>query len=228
MTASEKNALRTEKSLFSSLTPKEVIASKDAQQKVKKAKTSPSSLLKVDTTPIDLLVDNEAWVHGKDPFRAYSQNPAEACALESSLLELASLTNHYCPDVSRLAKLFFAENAPKHGHELAEFTDVAYSTLFSAAAEFRKNRMTAMEFEKPKSLFGKSEDSRKILDQAAAAEKAMILDDSDFEGDDDDDEDVKEMRAMMKASGQGIADASVSSLGEDTSAETVFEVLFSL
>ncbi len=105
---------------------------------------------------VQVAVDAEAWLEGKDPFVEYTTDPAQACALQSSLLEIQALCEHYCPDVARLATLFFAETAPKVGHNIDHFTTHTYGNIFEYEAEHRKNRIASRAFEKPQTLLGRS------------------------------------------------------------------------
>jgi hypothetical protein len=103
-----------------------------------------------------LASDAEAWLEGRDPFVESTDDPSQACALQSSLLELSALCEHYCPDVARLAKLFFAETASKVGHNIDHFTAHTYANIFEYEAENKKNRMVARAYEKPHALLGRS------------------------------------------------------------------------
>ena len=106
--------------------------------------------------PVALLEDKDAWVDGKDPFLQAANDPSQACALETSLLEISALCEHYCPDVSRVAKLFFADNAPKLGHNIDHFVALTHEALINTALDYKKNRIVATNYERPQTLLGKS------------------------------------------------------------------------
>jgi DNA mismatch repair ATPase MutL len=73
--------------------------------------------------------DAGAAALGVDPFDESCDHPEKCSALDSSLWEIKSLCNHYIWQVSQQAKIFEAENAPKHDYELSEFADHSYHSV---------------------------------------------------------------------------------------------------
>lgn len=123
---------------------------------VKSAATATEDGMFENHDGVQVTLDAEAWLEGKDPFVEFTNDPAAACALQSSLLEIQALCEHYCPDVARLAKMFFAETAPKVGHDIALFTSHSYANIFEYEIMHKKNRIVPKAFEKPITLLGRS------------------------------------------------------------------------
>jgi CBF/Mak21 family len=91
-----------------------------------------------------------------DTFDALTDDPEKANALGSSLWELESLERHYYPAVVTLAKSVGRDlNAPKH--DLEEFLNVTYNTLFEEERGKRKRQETALAFKKPTKLFSRDD-----------------------------------------------------------------------
>lgn len=90
----------------------------------------------------------------KDPFLADEDDPALSQATLSSLWEMQTLTNHYCPQVSRIAKELFAENSLKTKDlDIAATTEHTYLSLIETEFEWRKNQPTPLTFENTLTLF---------------------------------------------------------------------------
>jgi hypothetical protein len=147
-------------------------------------KPNPAAPLLIADRSISLAEDAEAWVEGKDPFVASAEDPTQACALETSLLEINALCEHYCPDVARIAKLFFADNAPKLGHDIDHFVNLNYQELVEFAMDYRKHRAVPTNYERPQTLLGHSAkivSSDELYGEAAQQSEKRCIIESCFE-----------------------------------------------
>lgn len=75
-----------------------------------------------------LIHSNKDVTEPTDPFSMDVLNPYECNALESSLWEVQSLTEHYYANVSTLAKIF-SEQFLKPKYNLEDFLDHTYATV---------------------------------------------------------------------------------------------------
>lgn len=101
---------------------------------------------------------------GSDPYDHSSEDPAQCRALQSSLWEIKTLCNHYCPSVVQYAKIFFAFNAPKEDYDIDKFVASSYDKLFRKEMDWRKNQRMPLQYEKPDRLFeGDHEEMSKIF-----------------------------------------------------------------
>lgn len=92
-----------------------------------------------------------------DPFDAKEVNPESTHALDSSLWELATLMDHYHPNVATLAKIF-AQPFRKLNYNMEDFLDWSYDSLLAAETSRRLKVLPTLEFEKFDELFaGQSE-----------------------------------------------------------------------
>lgn len=82
----------------------------------------------------------------KDPFDMNEQNPENTQAFDSSLWELASLMDHYHPNVATLAKIF---NQPfrKMSYNMEDFLDWSYDSLLKAESERKLKVLPTLEFQ---------------------------------------------------------------------------------
>ncbi|CAI4054084.1 ribosome biosynthesis protein NOC4 SKDI_16G3990 [Saccharomyces kudriavzevii IFO 1802] len=81
-----------------------------------------------------------------DPFNVNESDPELTHALESSLWELASLMEHYHPNVATLAKVF-AQPFKKLSYNMEDFLDWNYDSLLSAESSRKLKTLPTLEFE---------------------------------------------------------------------------------
>ncbi|XP_071110974.1 nucleolar complex protein 4 homolog A-like isoform X1 [Haliotis cracherodii] len=98
-----------------------------------------------------------------DPFLYDEPDPAKCEALKSSLWEIKSLQNHYCPEVVKLATRI---NLPLHHTEdmLSDFLEVTEDELIQREIKRCRKTMktTPVTFAPPKGLFGNKSDRLKM------------------------------------------------------------------
>lgn len=87
-----------------------------------------------------------------DPFDAKEVNPESTHALDSSLWELATLMDHYHPNVATLAKIF-AQPFRKLNYNMEDFLDWSYDSLLAAETSRKLKVLPTLEFEKFDELF---------------------------------------------------------------------------
>lgn len=75
-----------------------------------------------------LIHSNKEVTEPTDPFSMEVLDPYECNALESSLWEVQTLTQHYYANVSTLAKIF-SEQFLKPKYNLEDFLDHTYATV---------------------------------------------------------------------------------------------------
>ncbi|CAI4055178.1 hypothetical protein SUVZ_16G4110 [Saccharomyces uvarum] len=93
-----------------------------------------------------------------DPFNVNESDPELTHALDSSLWELASLMEHYHPNVATLAKVF-AQPFKKLSYNMEDFLDWSYDSLLSAESSRRLKTLPTLEFEVFGSVFENEEES---------------------------------------------------------------------
>ncbi|KAI9498253.1 CBF/Mak21 family-domain-containing protein [Zychaea mexicana] len=108
------------------------------------------NLLRRHPICMKLIHKNDAGGEAEDPYDFNQKNPYETKALESSLWEIQTLSEHYYANVSTLAKIF-SEKFLKPKYNLEDFMDHTYSTFFKTEIERKRKREPAMAFEKPES-----------------------------------------------------------------------------
>ncbi|OAC98536.1 hypothetical protein MUCCIDRAFT_149945, partial [Mucor lusitanicus CBS 277.49] len=86
------------------------------------------NLLKRHPTCMTLIHSNKAVEEATDPFSMDNLNPYECRAIESSLWEVQTLSQHYYANVSTLAKIF-GEQFLKPKYNLEDFLDHTYATV---------------------------------------------------------------------------------------------------
>ena len=86
------------------------------------------NLLKRHPTCMALIHSNKAVEESDDPFDMNEMNPYECRAIDSSLWEVQTLTQHYYANVSTLAKIF-GEQFLKPKYNLEDFLDHTYATV---------------------------------------------------------------------------------------------------
>lgn len=88
-----------------------------------------------------------------DPFFSFESDPMLTHAIDSSLWELHTLTDHYHPNVATLAKIL-SEQFTKKEYALEDFTDHGYGTLLDAELEreMKKGGTVEVEWEIPKRI----------------------------------------------------------------------------
>lgn len=94
-----------------------------------------------------------------DPFDANEVNPETTNALNSSLWELATLMDHYHPNVATLAKIF-AQPFRKMNYNMEDFLDWSYDSLLAAETSRRLKVLPTLEFEKFDELFAGEDDEQ--------------------------------------------------------------------
>ncbi|EJS41284.1 noc4p [Saccharomyces arboricola H-6] len=87
-----------------------------------------------------------------DPFDVNESDPELTHALDSSLWELASLMEHYHPNVATLAKVF-AQPFKKLSYNMEDFLDWTYDSLLGAESSRRLKTLPTLEFESFGSIF---------------------------------------------------------------------------
>jgi U3 small nucleolar RNA-associated protein 19 len=93
---------------------------------------------------------------GVDPFDVEQDDPSLTHADKSSLWEMKTLTNHYCPQVSRMAKELFALNAQKTKDlDVGEAAVHGYESLFTDNLNWRKKQPMPLTYEQPTSFFAR-------------------------------------------------------------------------
>lgn len=90
-----------------------------------------------------------------DPFDDQEPNPENTRAMESSLWELASLTEHYHPNVATLAKIF-GQPFRKVNYNMEDFLDWSYDTLLAAETSRRFKVLPTLEYENFDELLGEN------------------------------------------------------------------------
>lgn len=95
-----------------------------------------------------------------DPFDADEENPELTHALDSSLWELATLMDHYHPNVATLAKIF-AQPFRKLNYNMEDFLDWSYDSLLAAETSRRLKVLPTLEFEKFDGLFANEENGER-------------------------------------------------------------------
>ncbi|KAI9271603.1 CBF/Mak21 family-domain-containing protein [Phascolomyces articulosus] len=108
------------------------------------------NLLRRHPICMKLIHKNDAVGEAEDPYDFNEQNPYETKALDSSLWELQTLSQHFYANVSTLAKIF-SEKFLKPKYNLEDFMDHTYSTFFKTEIERKRKKEPAMAFEKPES-----------------------------------------------------------------------------
>lgn len=86
------------------------------------------NLLKRHPTCMGLIHSNKAVEENEDPFDMDNLDPYTCNALESSLWEVQTLSQHYYANVSTLAKIF-GEQFLKPKYNLEDFLDHTYATV---------------------------------------------------------------------------------------------------
>ncbi|KAG1455013.1 hypothetical protein G6F46_009984 [Rhizopus delemar] len=89
-------------------------------------------------------VDNAAT----DPFTMEELDPYESKAIDSSLWEVKTLSEHYYANVSTLAKIF-GEQFLKPKYNLEDFLDHTYATFFATEIDRKRKKAPALNYEKP-------------------------------------------------------------------------------
>lgn len=89
-----------------------------------------------------------------DPFSMSNPDPMTTGALDSSLWELQTLTDHYHPNVATLTKIL-GEQFTKRDYALSDFVDHGYGTLIGQelSREMKKGAKVELEWEIPKRVF---------------------------------------------------------------------------
>jgi len=108
-----------------------------------------------------------------DPFDPEETDPMLTNALDSSLWELVSHTNHYHPSVSTLAKIF-QEAFRKPNYALEDFLDHTYGTLFESEAKRKIKKDPAIAMELKKHLFLTADQKDQIPEEAISVQGDVV------------------------------------------------------
>jgi U3 small nucleolar RNA-associated protein 19 len=102
----------------------------------------------------------------EDPFDPRTNDPAQARALESSLWELSSLSQHYYPAVVTMAKSIGTEDQKTLHYNINDFLRHTYKSLIDQerASKKRRKQKTALTFHSPKALFSEQDVLFGVLD----------------------------------------------------------------
>ncbi|KAF2209324.1 hypothetical protein CERZMDRAFT_61439 [Cercospora zeae-maydis SCOH1-5] len=91
-----------------------------------------------------------------DPFDMSRPDPMTTRAIDSSLWELATLSNHFHPNVATLAKIV-GEQFTKRDYQLEDFLDYSYATLVEAELGKEMKKVPVVEWDIPRRILS-SED----------------------------------------------------------------------
>ncbi|CCK68443.1 ribosome biosynthesis protein NOC4 KNAG_0A07910 [Huiozyma naganishii CBS 8797] len=98
----------------------------------------------------------------QDPFNVDEPNPELTNAFGSSLWELATLMNHYHPNVASLAKIF-GQPFRKLNYNMEDFLDWSYDSLLAAESNRNLKVLPTLEFETFDSVFNETEGKNAYL-----------------------------------------------------------------
>lgn len=104
-----------------------------------------------------------------DPFNVNESDPELTHALDSSLWELASLMEHYHPNVATLAKVF-SQPFKKLSYNMEDFLDWSYDSLLSAESSRRLKTLPTLEFE----VFGSVFDNEEGVNESSSQDNAYL------------------------------------------------------
>lgn len=105
-----------------------------------------------DFEPLPTLKAIDSDCLGIDKFNDTTLDITLTNATSSSLWEIHSLTHHYSPIVSQLAKTFTAANAPKKDLELSKYLTYNYTQLFEKESNRRSQQKVQLAYDQPQSL----------------------------------------------------------------------------
>lgn len=94
-----------------------------------------------------------------DPFDPLESNPESTKALDSSLWELATLMEHYHPNVATLAKIF-GQPFRKMNYNMEDFLDWSYESLLAAETSRRLKILPTLEFDTFDKFFSSNVDDQ--------------------------------------------------------------------
>ncbi|KAI8890159.1 CBF-domain-containing protein [Backusella circina FSU 941] len=106
------------------------------------------NLLKRHPTCMTLIHSSKATGEAEDPFVMTELDPYKSNAMESSLWEVKTLTEHYYANVSTLAKIF-SEQFLKPKYNLEDFLDHTYATFFTTEIDRKRKKEPALAIDKP-------------------------------------------------------------------------------
>ncbi|GIZ39644.1 hypothetical protein CKM354_000301900 [Cercospora kikuchii] len=86
-----------------------------------------------------------------DPFDMSQRDPMITAAIDSSLWELETLSNHFHPNVATLAKII-GEQFTKRDYQLEDFLDYSYATLVDAELGKEMKKVPVVEWDIPKRI----------------------------------------------------------------------------
>ncbi|KAI8092693.1 CBF/Mak21 family-domain-containing protein [Halteromyces radiatus] len=94
------------------------------------------------------MIHSQSATPSTDPFDFDTLDPYQCHAIDSSLWELQTLSQHYYANVSTLAKIF-TEQFLKPKYNLEDFLDHTYATFFKTEIERKRKKTPALAIEKP-------------------------------------------------------------------------------
>lgn len=103
-----------------------------------------------------------------DPFDAEELDPAKCRALESSLWEMATLQNHYCPQVARFVSVLEKDLSKRDKTAELPVSDLASGSYASLVEEEVERRLKSVplafysDAERPQTLFGAPDDAERF------------------------------------------------------------------
>ncbi|XP_045599915.2 nucleolar complex protein 4 homolog isoform X1 [Procambarus clarkii] len=104
------------------------------------------------------LIDNpNAQALESDPYDADEPDPAQCHASESSLWEVATLTQHALPYVAKTAG-FINRNLPSVEYNISEYVETSYEEIFERACKMTVRETVPTTFHKPLGLFDYHDD----------------------------------------------------------------------
>jgi len=95
-------------------------------------------------------------MEGFDPYIFSEEDPAKCNAIHSSLWELEVMSQHYCPSVSRLVKIFEGDFDKKE-HDVLSIIEQSFESLFYVEIKKKSKGVTPLVVKTQSTLFGENE-----------------------------------------------------------------------
>lgn len=108
-----------------------------------------------------------------DPFNLNESNPENTHAFESSLWELASLMDHYHPNVATLAKIF-SQPFRKMSYNMEDFLDWSYDSLLKAESERKLKILPTLEFQDFGSILATNTNTDVYIDDINGSKESYL------------------------------------------------------
>ncbi|KAG2211667.1 hypothetical protein INT47_008764 [Mucor saturninus] len=109
------------------------------------------NLFKRHPTCMCLIQSSSEVQEANDPFDMDEMDPYECKAIDSSLWEVQTLSQHYYANVSTLAKIF-GEQFLKPKYNLEDFLDHTYATFFTTEIDRKRKKEPALAIGKPSAV----------------------------------------------------------------------------